>query len=208
MLFTNFENYLKEKRGALHVGAHEGGERDWYVKQRFTEVIWFEPNEDLFQKLIRNIQSYSNQVAYNIGIHDTIQKTDLHIASNNGQSSSILELGTHKEHHPKVHYVRNQEVNLMRMDDFLQEHTININSFNFLNIDVQGVELNVIKSFGALIKKLDYIYTEINEEELYVGCCLVGEIDNYLKQFGFVRIATHMTKNKWGDALYIKKNLL
>jgi FkbM family methyltransferase len=208
MLFTSFETYLKEKKGALHIGAHEGGERDWYVKQGFAPVIWFEPNKELFQRLVCNIQSYENQVAYNIGIHDTLKNVNLHIASNNGQSSSILELGTHKYHHPKVHYVGKQKIELVRMDDFLQEHTININEFNFLNIDVQGVELSVIKSFGGLINTLDYIYTEVNEEELYIGCCLVGDIDKYLSQYEFTRVTTHMTKNKWGDALYIKKNLL
>ena len=146
--------------------------------------------------------------AFNVGIHDIIEKTDLHIANNNGLSSSILELGTHKEHHPKVHYVRNQEINLMRMDSFFKNTSNKIEDFNFLNVDVQGVELNVIKSFGSLISKLDYIYTEVNEEELYVGCELVGEIDAYLKQFEFKKVATHMTRHKWGDAFYVKKNLL
>ncbi len=64
------------------------------------------------------------------------------------------------------------------------------------------MELNVIKSFGSFIEKLDYIYTEINEEKLYKECCLVNEIDSYLKLRGFVRIATKMTIYKWGDALY------
>ena len=208
MLFTEFEKYIKDRRGALHVGAHVGKERDWYVEQGFKPVLWFEPTKSVFQYLVQNIVGYDNHVAYNIGIHDSLKKAQLHIASNKGQSSSLLELGTHKLHHPKVHYIKDQEVKLMRMDDFLQQHNLDIQKFNFLNIDVQGVELNVIKSFGYLINKLDYIYTEVNEEHLYQECCLIGDIDAYLKAFVFVRVATHMTQYKWGDAFYVKKNLL
>ena len=34
-------------------------------------------------------------------------------------------------------------------------------------MDVQGVELNVIKSFGDNIKNLEFIQSEVNVEELY-----------------------------------------
>jgi len=55
---------------------------------------------------------------------------------------------------------------------------------------------------------LDYIYAEVNEEELYVGISLLPEIDTYLEGFGFCRVGTYMTPKKWGDAFYIKKSLL
>ena len=208
MLFTEFEKYIKDRRGALHVGAHVGKERMWYIEQGFTKVIWFEPNEELFSILEYNIKGFVNHKAFNVGVHDTLKNAQLHIASNKGQSSSILELGTHKIHHPKIHYLYNKNIDLIRMDDFFQNTSNKIDDFNFLNIDVQGVELNVIKSFGYLINKLDYIYTEVNEEHLYQECCLIGEIDAYLKAFDFERVATHMTQYKWGDAFYVKKNLL
>jgi FkbM family methyltransferase len=208
MIFTDFEKYLKGKRGAFHVGAHLGEERHWYVKHGFSPVLYFEPNTILFPILEKNLKGFKNHTAYNVGVHDTITQTTLHISSNNGESSSILELGTHKIHHPKVHYIKNQEIALIRMDDFITRFNVDMEKFNFLNIDVQGVELGVIKSFGNLINKLDYIYTEVNEEYVYEGGCLIGEIDTYLKLFEFERVATHMTPYKWGDAFYIKKSLL
>ena len=144
MLFTSFQSYLKEKRGALHVGAHEGGERDWYVKQGFAPVVWFEPNKKLFQTLIQNIQNYENQIAYNVGVHDTLKKADLYIASNNGQSSSILNLGTHREHHPRVHYIGKQKIELVRMDDFLHDHTLNINDIFLKQFVITGYVIQFI----------------------------------------------------------------
>jgi FkbM family methyltransferase len=192
---------IKDHRGVLHVGAHDGAERDWYASQGFSQVLWFEPNPLVFGRLQRNIESYRNNFAFNIGIHDEIKTAQLHIASNE-QSSSILEFGTHSTYRPDIKYIGEQEIRMMRLDNFLFLSGRDINDFNFLNIDVQGVELNVIKSLGGLLGKLDYIYTEVNEEELYKGCALIDEIDQYVAQYGFRRKLVYITKHKWGDAFY------
>ena len=44
---------------------------------------------------------------------------------------------------------------------------ININDYNFLNVDVQGSDLNVILSFGELLNKIDFVYSEINTVEVW-----------------------------------------
>jgi FkbM family methyltransferase len=208
MLFTNFEKYLKECRGAIHVGAHEGQERFWYVRKGFEKVLYFEPNNELFNRLVKNISVFRGHYAYNAGVHDTLKKAILNISNNDGQSSSILTLHLHKLYHPNVYYVGEREIQMVRLDELFASGERQIEDFNFLNIDVQGVELNVIKSMGKYLDKIDYIYTEVNEDELYKGCCLVTEIDEYLKLYDFVRMATKMTKNKWGDSFYIKRKLV
>lgn len=198
--------HIPIKRGAIHVGAHEGEEREFY--KDFTKTIWFEPDNSTFIKLFNNLKNYPNQVPFHWGIHDELKFAELNIASNDGQSSSILELGLHSTYHPNVKYVGKKKVPLIRLDEFFKMGIREIKDFNFLNIDVQGVELNVIKSLGAMIMELDYIYTEVNDQELYKGCCLVEDLDLYLDECGFIRTQTVWTKNHWGDALYVKKSLL
>ena len=207
MLFTNFEKYLTKKKGAIHVGAHEGQERNWYIQQGFEKVVWFEPNKELFERLLNRISIVKGHTAFHCGVHDKLEEAVLHISNNDGQSSSILELGTHTIYHPRVHYVRDEVIKLVRLDEIFKEDDtfLSIDNYNFLNIDVQGVELNVIKSLGSFISKMDYIYTEVNEEYLYKECCLIKDIDCYLKPFGFVRECTRITPHRWGDALYIRK---
>lgn len=209
MLIKDLNQYIKEPKGVIHVGANDGGERDWYVDNGFSPVIWFEPNPEVFIKLYSNLKypKYDNQYCYNYGIHDTLTKTVLHVANNEGQSSSILPLGLHKQYHPKVKYIKDMKISLSRLDAFFNIGTYNVNDFNFLNIDVQGCELNVIRSFGQDITKMDYIYTEVNTAEVYEGCSLLNDIDLYLNSFGFIRVKTHMTKNRWGDAFYVKHSI-
>ena len=93
------------------------------------------------------------------------------------------------------------------MDTLIREKNININNYDFLNIDIQGAELLALKGFGDLLYNIKYIYTEINKNYLYKDCALVDEIDEYLISYGFDRVETSMTEFEWGDALYVKKNL-
>ena len=208
MLFTDFEKHLKVVKGAIHIGANDGAERKWYSKQGISPVLWFEPNPNMFLRLSKNVKDRVGDKCYRVGIHDTLKTAKLHVASNKGQSSSILPFGTHSKYRPDITYLYDKQIQLMRMDDFIVNRNIDITQFNFLNIDVQGVELNVIKSFGDYIDKMDYIYTEVNIEELYIGGCLINEIDDYLQKYNFIRKEIFMTKHNWGDAFYIKKDLL
>lgn len=203
MLMKDLKHAITKRKKVIHVGGYDGEERYWYHDMGFGGVLWVEPNPEAFKQLKINIAPYSNQMALNVGLHDTLRKATLHVA-NNGMSSSLLEMGTHLKHHPKVQYIKDIDVKLMSGRELFEVYGFCAEDYNFLNIDVQGTELNVIKSFGDYIDEFDYIYAEVNEEHLYKDCCLVGEIDEYLSQYRFKRIVTHMTDHRWGDALYIK----
>jgi len=208
MLAKQIQPFLKNLKGAIHVGANIGEERFWYKTCGFTKVLWFEPNKDIFPILKKNIKDFPNQVAFNIGIHDHLRKAMLHIANNRGQSSSLLDLGLHAQYHPDVKYIGDQEIKLTRLDYFLEDFDYVVADYNFLNVDVQGTELNVLLSMGDLLSNLDYIYLEVNTQEVYKDCALLSEIDDYLSMFSFIRIKIKMTKAYWGDAFYIKERSL
>jgi FkbM family methyltransferase len=190
--------------GVLHIGAHECEERESYHRQGITDnnIYWIEA----LPYLVNNIRNkYPNIHIFQGLIHEENDKTVLFNITNNVQSSSLLEFGTHATHHPHVHFVGKTELTTTRMDTLIEKQHIPINNLNFLNLDIQGVELSALKSMEQHLSKFDYIYTEVNTEEVYKGCCLVGELDEYLKPFGFVRVATKMCENfGWGDAFYIR----
>jgi len=197
------EKYIIVRKGVIHIGANDGGERDLYHQMGFETVFWFEPIKEVYGKLQENIAQYTNQIAMNVGIHDTLKVAPLHIASNQGQSSSILEFGTHKDLRPDIKYIRDEEIVLMRMDEILSKEFAK--KFNFIVVDTQGVELNVLKSFGQLLDGFDYIYTEVNTAESYKGCALMTEIDEFLRVHGFKKIRYFVDKKwHWGDAFYVK----
>ena len=202
-----FKKYDIRPFGVVHCGAHYGEEALEYHKHGVKRVIWIEADPESFLRLKQKTQTYPDHTCLLACIsNEDHQIVDFHQASNNGQSSSILPLGTHAQEHPTVKYVGKLKMETIRVDTLLNQNAISISKGQswFANLDVQGVELQALESMGELLFRFDHIYCEVNERELYKGCALVDEIDEYLDAFGFVRKETKMTKAGWGDALYCR----
>ena len=100
------DRFLAEIRGVIHVGANTGQERDLYDRYGLS-VLWVEPIPEIFATLRENIAGYRRQraVQYLVTDRDGAEYT-FHVASNNGASSSILDLKLHKEIWPEVSFTR------------------------------------------------------------------------------------------------------
>ena len=75
-------------------------------------------------------------------------------------------------------------------------------------MDVQGAELKVLKGIGDYISGFDYIYSEVNVASLYKNCVQLPELESYLDAHGFVRRETNITEFEWGDAIFVRKELV
>ena len=192
--------------GVLHLGAHQAEEAPAYQEVGVPKVIWIEGNPELMSSLKTELKKYSNQLVYNVLVSDTDNQKMIFNVTNNYQSSSILELGTHKDHSPDVKVDHTISLTTHRLDTFFANNNIDISDYNFLNIDLQGAELLAMRGLGDLMRHFDYIYTEINIGEVYKNCPVLFELDTYLHQYGFIRTETYLTPWQWGDAFYIKQN--
>jgi FkbM family methyltransferase len=200
--FGDIVNRYGRPNGIIHIGAHLMEERTAYINNGVDKIIWVEANPAIYEK-IKWADSEKERV-FNYAISDSDGLIyDLYV-TNNGESSSILEMDKHKDYHPHIWVNGKVSVNSKRMDTLIKENELNPTDYNFLNLDIQGVELLAMKGFGDLISNFKYIYTEVNSGYLYSGCCLIEEIDEYLRKYGFKRTLTEMTPFEWGDALYIR----
>lgn len=194
---TLFPRYNIKPKGVLHIGANVGEEAQVYLQLGIKRQVWIEANPEIFLKLKQNIAGNPEAVAYNFAAGDETKEVVLHIANNGGQSSSVLELGTHSTQHPDVHYVRDISVPMMRCDSFEFE------GCDFLNIDAQGFELPILKGLGDKLKKIKWAYLEVNRAEVYKGCAQIDTMDLFMVANGFRRVETKWVGN-WGDALFIR----
>ena len=119
----------------------------------------------------------------------------------------ILELHTHKQEHPHIHEIHRRIVKTITLNSLYEQKQIPYDRYDFINIDIQGAELKALKGATKILPHIKAIYAEVNEKELYKGCGLMHEIDNYLEGYGFKRIATKMLDYGWGDALYVRSYL-
>lgn len=201
-----FEKHNIRPIGCLHIGANAGQEAEQYVANGLKTVIWVEALPDVFVRLCKNVESIPGHFAFNACVSDEDGKSALfHIANNEGQSSSLLEFGTHSREHPSVKFTETVQMTTTRADTLLRQHKIIVGEGWLLNIDVQGAEMLALRGMGDLLHRFSCIYIEVNERELYKGCPLVHEIDQYLAHHGFVGKDCKMMKQGWGDKFYLKE---
>ena len=83
-------------------------------------------------------------------------------------------------------------------------------NYNFLNIDVQGYEYEVLKGSIKTLENIDYILCEVNrntsEKKLdYIGSVTIDEIINLLKPYGFNLVEVDWAGISWGDGFFVKQ---
>lgn len=207
-------DYSKVK-GVIHIGASEGQERFKYNSYDLN-VLWIEPIPAIFQKLQNNIKPFSKQKCLNYLVcEEDKKKYSFNISSNNGESSSILELNLHKRIWPNVHYVDSVEMIGRTLSTIIEENKIDIGDYDVINIDTQGSELLILKASVSLLSELKYVFMEVADMDSYKGCCKLNEVNEFFESIGYKQIGLNPwdTNNKipegnYYDALYYNEKSL
>jgi FkbM family methyltransferase len=192
------EHHLKIN-GVISIGSHDGSETKTFEDKGINNFIYFEPSIKNFELLKGNITDNGN--LYNIALGEENKKMILYVENNNGgMSSSLLKSKLHSVYYPHIVFSEFEEVDMMRLDDIVFDRS----KFNFINMDVQGYELNVLKGSTETLSHVDYIMTEVNKVELYENCVIVDELVEFLNGFGFKMVDINWYGDTWGDAFFIK----
>jgi FkbM family methyltransferase len=194
-----------QPRGVLHVGAHLGEEAPDYQAAGVQRVLWIEAQPSLIPALTKNVQPLGHRVVQAL-VSDADSDAPLPFyVTNNGQSSSMLEFGTHAVHHPHVVVTAQVQLPTRTLASILAQDP-DAEAYDFLNMDIQGAELLALKGLGdAGLQRMRWVYTEVNDAEVYKKCALLSELDEYLGARGFKRARTQMCENfGWGDAFYTR----
>ena len=200
-LQTLVSKYSLNISGIIHIGAHYGQEFKEYEKFGIDNLIFFEPVKRNYEGLIKNLPKSNKIKTFNLALGNETGKKDMFIEQANfGQSNSLLEPSHHLKQYPNIKFTDKETVKIDKLDNIEYDRSL----YNMINIDVQGFELEVFKGAKESLKSINIIYSEINLVEMYKGCVLVHELDNFLKQFGFYRILSDAHYKTWGDALYLR----
>ncbi|WP_157182177.1 FkbM family methyltransferase [Methylobacterium sp. WSM2598] len=122
---------------------------------------------------------------------------------NIGASSLLKSSGRYGET-----YVQTEiKVPAVRLDDLCREHMIQ--SIDLLCMDVQGVEVSVLRSLGSKLWDVKYIITEATVVNQYEGQDQFHNIVEYLVHRGFRLAAVNMENGYWGfgNILFINREI-
>ena len=183
--------------GFIDAGAHVGETND-IIRAVYPEVrtISFEANP--------NCEPILNQkgIEYIIGLlgKETIESVPFWINPND-----VISTGC-SIHREKTKFFENAyTINLpmYRLDDVVPVEA----KLNFLKMDVQGAELDVLDGATKLLPFIDWIYLEVSFVSLNEGAPLFGEVFDYLRARGY-RIADLCDPTYTEDHQLIQCNFL
>lgn len=187
--------------GIIHVGGHFGEEIEEYVKNGIADIVIFEPLESNFNILERNVSRLNaNILGYQVALGSEEKELKMYVSSNDGLSSSLLKPKVHLTQYTNITFEEKDLVEVKTLDSY------SLSGYNFINMDVQGYELEVLKGGIKTLENVDYVYCEVNREEVYENNAYIEEIDEFLSKYNMERVEVDWQGGTWGDALYIKKH--
>jgi len=209
-MLLNFNSLAKQYNvqvtGVIHVGGHIGEEMETYKKSNVQNLIVFEPQKHCYDQLREeaNRVGLINAKIVNKALGSQTGRIEM-TSDPTGLCGSILKPKLHLELSPDVIFSVKEEVDLSTLDDEIDED----HSYNFLNMDTQGYELEVLKGGKRVLEKIQYVYTEVNQAEVYENNAMIHELDEFLATYDIERVATGWHGSQtWGDAFYIKRGLI
>jgi FkbM family methyltransferase len=183
-LFEFLEYELTTKITIVDVGAASLGEgTDPYNALRQPgrfHVIGFEPVEEQWDLLKLLFPTDHTFLPYFIA--DGSKRT--FYVCNNSYTSSLYEPYSElldKFQSLEIPFTESFEVETRRLDDIKE-----ISDIDFLKLDVQGAELDVIKGASRLLENTLVVHTEVEFIPLYRNQPLFGDIDVALRSHNFL----------------------
>lgn len=142
------------------------------------KYICFEPIEDAY-KALKNVLIFKKDISiYNSAIGNSNSEMEMNISQSEDSSSLLTITELQDEIFPGTKKKNTQIVNLSKLTDFISFNELNNNSL--IKIDVQGFELEVLKSASDLLNKIKYVYVECSFRELYKNQASANDIINLL----------------------------
>jgi FkbM family methyltransferase len=208
------------------VGARDGVNELWDHLSSDSVIIAFEPDREEYNKL-RNRYSKRSPGLPVVRIqpeglwHETIQATLYH--TRKADCSSLFrpnrELLDRFANDKRFDVMEEHSISLTRLDQVLERS--GFEAIQFLKIDTQGTELNILKGSGAYLQQCLGVQCEVEFLPLYDNQPLFGDVDAFLRSAGFtlfdLQLQRWTRKNLsrtdpyargkqviWADAVYLR----
>ncbi len=169
-------------------------------------IISFEPNPNAFEKLFELSKLKNNIFPFGLAVGDF-----------NGSAVFYLCYGTHGKdpifegassllpasESMQIHYMGPKiNVDCVILDDWCKQNEIT--HIDFMWLDLEGMELQALKSSPEILKTVKVIYTETNFQEFRLGMTQYIELKNFLENSGFRLLSHWYQENLQGNAIFVR----
>jgi len=171
----------------LDVGANTG---QFATKLRKTgyrgTIVSFEPLSEAHAKLSTLAKRDSNwRVARRVAVGAVDRTTTINISKNSESSSVLPMLDRHVVAAPRSEYIDSEEVEMLRLDTFIESEMPGTVHPFALKIDAQGYEAEIIEGISRNIGRVQVIFLELSLVPLYQGAPLFLDMYERIESLGF-----------------------
>ena len=190
------------------VGANEGQTVKWIKHHQPSAKIYsFEPVQSTYNRLQKNISQFSNCIAEHFAFGEKAGEQKIRLFSDLSVLNSLKADAMNKTENAKEELIK-----IETLDEYCKRKLIN--KIDFLKIDTEGYEMNVLLGAEQMItdKKISFIYCEVGFNETNKRNTSFENLTSYLASKGYYFYALYQLDahdwkagNHLGNALYIQK---
>ena len=168
----------------IDIGANIGQFAQMIHKVLPTASIFsFEPIDDCYQKLIKNMADVPNFYAFNYALGDTDTDMEMHVNDFTASSSLLPMMDLHKQCFPYTAHECIKKVKVKQLD--VAARGLDFDGNLLVKIDVQGYEDKVIRGGQRVLSQAKVLIVETTFERLYDGQPLFKDVYDLLSNMGF-----------------------
>ena len=178
----------------LEIGCHDGTNTLWFLEVfDFPKIFCFEPDPRAASRFKQKFEIRPEVSFYEYAISDKNGEETFYMSS--GQESETMPDGwdcsgsirkpkNHLTVHPWCKFEKTMVVKTKTLDTWCREEKID--RIDFIWMDVQGAEIDVIRGGRKALRNTRYLYTEYSNKELYQGQLSLKQLLKELADFEVV----------------------
>ena len=168
----------------LDIGANTGQFAEMIHKiLPSAAIVSFEPIEECYKSLIRNMASVPKFRAFNYALGEKDTNAEMYVNDYTASSSLLQMEDLHKQAFPFTANACKEMVKIKQLDGIALDLDLTDNLL--IKIDVQGYEDRVIRGGQETVSRAKVVIIETSFQCLYIGQPMFEDIYDILKQIGF-----------------------
>lgn len=176
----------------LDAGAFDG-EDTQIMKQLWptSTIHAFEPHPTIYLELAKKANTAKHIYTYQLGLDKRDGTASFYESTRDNlpyQSGSLIEPKEHLIYAPDILFKTKIDIKVVTIDSWAKTH--NVDHIDFMWLDLQGSELDIMKAAPTIMATVKAIMLEVEFVEAYKDQPLYLEIRQWLENQGFKLIAT------------------
>ena len=195
-----FERLNVHIKGIIHVGMWDFVEYGCYTKLVGNNVIGIEANPQVYKDMAKPVADKWGFKCFNEFLSDKDKEVrDFYFA---GEGSSLYK------GQPQWNKNVSIKVQTKTLATVIEENNIDMNGYDFLNIDAEGAEFDVLKGFEKYLDHINVIDLETSYDDRHRSGADHNTIVQWLSDRGFElkEMSDSYQSQNWGDSVFARVN--